>query len=236
MNVYRGAPQKAARRRFEFRARGSAVPLLCVIVFGAFASVFFVERVFVSCSRAANTCTYGEIGIGTPPRHTIPLATIGGLDVENVERGSATRLVFATASAHIPVTSSFDNAFDADRRRISTSFTRWIESRNESFDDGYGPSWAVVMVLVLGLVLAFLNLWRGGATATVVYDAVSDTAIITMRESALSRTQCAELREPRVRVWKRMIEIHDEHGNIVPLPARESDPQARGLSTVLARD
>ncbi len=236
MNAYRGAPQKAARRRFEFRARGSGIPLLAVIVFGGVAAILFVERVYVSCSRVADRCTFGEVSALSLQRHVIPLSTIGGLEVEKTDRSNLTRLVFSTASGRMPVTSSSDAVFEAERRRISSAFTSWLGTRRESFDEGYGPHWGVLAAIVIALGLAIANVWRGGATARVVYDALTDTVIITQRDSALSPMRRTELHEPRVRVWKRMIEIHDEHGNIVPLPARETDPQARGLSTVLERD
>lgn len=210
------------------------MPLIVCIVFGAIAAVVFLQRVYVTCSRSTGECTYGAMGL-ISERHTIPLSTIGSLDVVRA-RGGLSRLEFETDSVRAPVTSTWDATHESDKRELADAVTRYMQSRNDSFDGGYGPNWGVGALIVIALGLGCLFIWRGGPTARVVYEAHGDVAIITMRDGALARPRTIELTTPRVRVWKGMIEIHDESGVTISLPARENDPQARGLATVLLRD
>lgn len=203
--------------------------LLAVIVVGLLA-VMFSARVHVTCSRAADRCLWEVQGIDAS-HGTVRLSTVGTLTAER--RGATSRLTFATTNGRVPVGNTWDDGYVAERATLAAHFTAFLMGHDETFDDGFGPSPALLLLVVATLAGAVLWVARGGPRASVTVDPESETVTVVSRDKPWAAAQKRILARARMREWRGGYELYDEAGTVVSLPTGPRHARARTLEASL---
>ena len=216
-----------------FRQRGGLGPAVLALVVMTFLAVFLGLRVHVSCSRSADRCTYETFGVGGS-RGSVRLSTVGALTVDRDGHGLS-RLVFATTNGDASLGSGWDNVAEGQKSQLSARFDAWRTTSQESFEGGYGPSAA--LVLMVALTVAGVALWiaRGGPSARVVVEPQEELVTVTLRPHPWVGRATRTIRKARLRAWKGAFELYDDEGQVVPLPVATTDSRGRALEALLER-